>query len=155
MSLKTWFLGTNAGSSKRTTLHFYDDESFGFRRLPIKDTFFILKEGDKVKKAWCHYFKTQFQFNGYRGFSGDNVTITYDRDIFYDPYNILKPTEKPDKTGRLNQAYISRIATSKIYEAQKQKKSSMMMDRVTWGLLGIIGTECLVLLVSRISCGGG
>jgi hypothetical protein len=154
VDLKTWIFGTGKGS-KRTTLHFYDDESFSFRKLSIKDTLFILKEGDKIVKAWCHFFKMQFQFNGYKGIPGDQVTITYDRDVLYDPYNILSPDEKPNRSGKLNQPYIAGVSTSKIYEAQKQKKSSMMMDRITWALIAIIGVECLVLLIGRISCSGG
>lgn len=165
MSLKAWLLGTNMGGSRRTTLHFHDDESFEFKKLPIKDTFFILKEGEKVIKAWCHFFKTQFQFNGYRGISGDQVTITYDRDIFYDPYDILSPAEKPLKQSAFagakgekpynvfNQPYIARIATSKIYEAQKQKKGSTIMDKVAWGLLAVLGFEGAILLLRFAGCG--
>lgn len=162
MSFKTWLLGTGSISSKRTALHFYDDESFEFIKRTIKDTFFILKDGERVVKAWCHFFKTQFQFDGYKGISGDQVTITFDRDIFYDPYDILQPGEKPKKLDSfeklkspLQQPYISRIANSKVHEAQKQKKGGTMMDKITWGLLAIIGVECLILLLGRVSCGGG
>lgn len=159
MSLMVWLLGSGPKSSKRTALHFYDDESFELIKRHIKDTFFILKEGEKVVEAWCHFFKTQFQFDGYKGISGDQVTITFDRDVCYDPYDILTETEKPVKTGALQgalkQPYISRIANSKVHEAQKQKKGGTIMDKITWGLLAIIGVECLILLLGRVSCGGG
>lgn len=155
MSFKTWLLGSNAGGSKRTTMHFYDDESFEFRRLPIKDTFFILKQGERVVSAWCHFFKTQFNFTGYRSITGDAVTITHERDILYDPYNILGTKEKPNTTGELNQEYIARIANTKIHEAQKQKKKSTMMDKVTYGLLAVVGVEVIVLLLKAVSCSGG
>lgn len=155
MSVKSWFLGSNSGNSRRTTLHFHDDESFEFRKLQILDTFFIKKEGDKVVEAWCHFFKTQFNFSGYKDISGDAVTITHQRDILYDPYNILGVTEKPKINGSLDQAYISRIANTKIHEAQKQKKKSTMMDKVVWGLLAIVGCEVVVLLLKAVSCKTG
>lgn len=150
MSLKTWLLGTNTATAKRTVLHFYDDESFEFKKLPIKDTFFIVKQGEKIIMSWCHFFKLQFQFNGYKNSPGDQVSIVFDRDVLYDPHNILNKNEKPDNTGKFDQAFIKRIATGKIYEAQKQKVGSLMMDKITWALIGILGVEGLVFLVNKI-----
>lgn len=134
MGLKTWLTGTGTTSIKRTVLHFYDDESFVLKKLPIEDGCFLWKEVDKFVKATCHFFKLQFYFPGYRGTPGDQVSISFDRDIIYDPFNILSADEKPDKSQHLNQKWVSRIATSKIYEAQRQKPGSLLGDRVTWFL---------------------
>lgn len=151
MSLKTWLTGTGTTSIKRTVLHFYDDESFVFKKLPIKDGCFLWKEMDKYVKATCHFFKLQFAFAGYKGIPGDQVTISFDRDILYDPHNILNPDEKPDKSGFLNQKWISRIATSKIYEAMKQKPGSLFMDRVSWFLGGTLGVLTIAFLIGWLT----
>jgi hypothetical protein len=151
MGIKSWLTGTGAISIKRTVLHFYDDESFIFKKLTIKDGCFLWKEADKYIKATCHFFKLQFAFPGYHGITGDQVTISFDRDILYDPHNILKADEKPDKTGLLSQKWVSRIATSKIYEAQKQKPGSLLMDKITWFLGSALALLSLAFFISWIT----
>jgi hypothetical protein len=151
MGIKTWLTGTGTTSIKRTVLHFYDDESFVLKKLPIRDGCFLWKEGDKFVKATCHLFKLQFHFPGYRGAPGDQVSISFDRDILYDPHNILSVDEKPDKTRALNQTWVSRISTSKIYEAQLQKPGSLLGDRIVWFLGGTLSLMVIAFFINYLT----
>lgn len=74
---------------KRTQLHFRDDGTFEFRRLEIEDTFLVEKKNDEIIKGWKHFYRNQFPFAGYKGIRSDQVTLSYDRDIILDPYNLV------------------------------------------------------------------
>ena len=86
---------------KRTQLHFRDDGAFEFRRLEIEDTFLVEKKNDEIIKGWKHFYRNQFPFAGYKGIKPDQVTLSYDRDIILDPYNLVDEKDKPDKHRKI------------------------------------------------------
>lgn len=151
-----WFFGKSnsmVNNPRRTQLFFRDDYIFSFRKLLIFKGFFILGKKDKPKEAWAHKFNLQFNFNGFRRIPADAVSIGFDRDILFDPFNILKVDEKPKKglngPGPLNQKWISDIATSSVYELQQQKPKSLVMDKVTLGLTIVLVMIGLAFLLTR------
>lgn len=153
-----WLFGkTNimVNNPKRTQLFFRDDYTFNFRRLPIYKGFFIVGKKDKPLAAWAHKFNLQFNFNGHNRISADAVSIGFDRDILFDPFDILKDDEKPKKgigkTDFLKQKWVSDIATSSVYEHQQQKPKSLIMDRVTLGLTVVLVMMGLAFFISKIS----
>lgn len=136
-----WLFGkTNKAQniSKRTQLYFRDDYKFCFRKLPVFAGALVRKSGDNYIEGWEHYYNNQFMFDGYKDIPGDMVTINSERDIIFDPYNIIDAEKKPKLHGELNQKHIKQIATTAIYENQKQKKKGLLMDKVTAGLLIVL-----------------
>jgi len=78
---------------RRTQLHFRDDGTFEFRRLEIEDTFLIERKGDEIIRGWKHLYRNQFPFAGYKSIKADQVTLSFDRDIILDPYNLVEGDE--------------------------------------------------------------
>ncbi len=136
---------------RRTQLYFRDDGKFCFRRLPIIFGALVVKKGDTLVQAWEHNYNNQFSFDGFKDIPADKVTINSARDVVFDPFNIVDPKDKPDKTGRLNQPHISAIATSAIYRAQKQRPKGLLMDKVTIALGIVLVLEGLAFFISRVA----
>lgn len=86
---------------KRTQLHFRDDGTFEFRRLEIEDTFLIERKGDEIVRGWKHLYRNQFPFAGYRSIKPDQVTLSFDRDIILDPYNLVGGEDDPAKSAKV------------------------------------------------------
>lgn len=87
---------------RRTQLHFRDDGAFEFRRLEIEDTFLVEKDKDEIIRGWKHFYRNQFPFAGYKGIKPDQVTLSYDRDIILDPYNLIRGDEgNPEKRTKM------------------------------------------------------
>ena len=87
---------------KRTQLHFRDDGTFKFRQLEIEDTFLVEKDKDEIIRGWKHLYRNQFPFAGYKGIKPDQVTVSYDRDIILDPYNLVeKDEDNPEKRTKM------------------------------------------------------
>ena len=138
-------------NSKRTQLYFRDDGKFTFRKLPVTSGALVRKKGDNFLEGWEHHYNNQFPFNGYKDIPGDMVTINSARDVVFDPFNIVSPADKPDKTGKLNQPHIADIATAAIYAAQKQKPKGLIMDKVTLGIVITTVLMGLAFFISRIA----
>lgn len=140
-------------NSKRTQLYFRDDGRFCFRKLPVYAGALVRKKGDRLIEGWEHHYNNQFSFDGYNNISGDLVTINSARDVIHDPHDIVNANDKPDKSHKLDQPHIAAMATSAIYEAQKQKPKGLLMDKVTIALMAVLILEGLAFFISRV--GGG
>jgi hypothetical protein len=111
----------------------------------------VRKKGDQLVEGWEHHYNNQFAFNGYKDIPADMVTINSARDVVFDPFNIVDPGEKPDKTGRLNQPHIASIATSAIYAAQKQKPKGLLMDKFSLGLIIVLVLMGLAFFIRMVA----
>lgn len=117
---------------KRTQLYFRDDGGFQFRKLDIEDTFLVEKNSDKeAVKAWMMRYKLLRRFNGFGSIGADMVTISYARDIVFDPFNQLNASEKPEKGKALVKDFISKIAQAKCYQHERTAKGSLFTDKIT------------------------
>jgi len=152
-----WLMGKSnkmVNNPKRTQLFFRDDYTFAFRKLPIVESFMIEGKKDKPTKAWRHFFKLQFPFDGYRNIPADAVSIGFDRDIFYDPFNVLDTKEKPakgfDGTAALRKPWVQEIATAQVYKHQQQKPKGLLMDKVTVGLMIVLVLMGLAFFLDRV-----
>ena len=120
---------------KRTQLYFRDDGGFQFRKLDIEDTFLVEKNNNnEAIKAWMMRYKLLKRFNGFKNIGADMVTISYARDIVFDPFNQLKASEKPEKGRELIKDFIKKIAEAKCYQHERTAKGSTFVDKMTLSL---------------------
>jgi hypothetical protein len=141
---------------KGTQLYFRDDGSFQFRKLLIEDEALVEKnDASVVLKAWKMLYKLLKQFDGYKGIAADNVTISFGRDIIFDPFNQLNETEKPSKGKALKKDFIKNIAEAKCYMHEKTAKPSLIMDRFTLFLGGTMIIMAIGLMAKIALTRGG
>ena len=120
---------------KRTQLYFRDDGGFHFRKLDVEDTFLVEKDQNKEAiKAWMLRYKLLKRFNGYKNIGADMVTISYARDIVFDPFNQLNASEQPERGKQLIKDFIKKIAEAKCYYHERTAKGSTLVDKMTLSL---------------------
>lgn len=115
---------------RRTQLYFRDDGGFMFRKLDIEDGFLAEKIGKEIIKAWMMRYKLLKRFNGYKKIGADMVTLSFARDIVFDPFNQLASTEKPEKGANLIKNFVKKIAEAKCYKHEQKAKGSLLMDKI-------------------------
>jgi len=117
---------------KGTQLYFRDDGGFQFRKIDIEDTFLVEKIGrGEINKAWMMRYKLLKRFDGFKNISADMVTISYARDIVFDPFDQLNLSEKPEKGKELAKAFIKKIAESKCYQHERSAKGSTFTEKIS------------------------
>jgi len=140
MGLFSGIIGTP--KEQRTQLYFRDDGSFLFRKLDVEDGFLVEKNKAKeIIKAWMMRYKLLKRFDGYKNISADMVTLSFARDIVFDPFNQLKEGEKPDKGADLVKGFVRKIAEAKCYKHEQTAKGSLFMDK----LVVFLGTTMILL----------
>ena len=142
-------VGLTIGTTKErgTQLYFRDDGGFIFRKLDIEDGFLVLKDkNSKVIKAWLMRYKLLHRFDGYKNIGADKVTVSFGRDIMFDPFKLLNPNEAPVKGDDLQKLFIRKIATAKCYKHEHEAKGSNVMDR----LQVVMGVTIVLLAVGLL-----
>lgn len=113
-------------------MYFRDDGGFQFRKLDIEDTFLVEKNSQKeAVKAWMMRYKLLRRFDGFKSIDADMVTVSYGRDIVFDPFRQLNDNEKPEKGKKLIKDFIKRIAEAKCYQHERTAKGSTLASTVT------------------------
>lgn len=124
---------------KRTQFHLRDDGKFELRKLDVEEACLVEKDSKgEGFRAWRHFYKLQFPFPGFGKIKADMVTLSYDRDVIFDPYNILEESEKPTKgkdINDLNRPWITEIAQAQRYKAENQQAPSLIGDKITYALI--------------------
>jgi len=146
---------TGTPKEKGTQVLIRDDLSFQIRKLDIEDDALVEKDNNHVvRRAWMMYYKLLKKFNGYKNVSADMVTISFGRDVVYDPLGQLEENEKPERGPELKKDSTSKIATSKCYKHEVYAKPSIFLDKT----LGFMGTTMILLGIAiglRAAFGGG
>lgn len=132
-----------SGAIERTgQLLFRDNGNFRFRQIEISEASLVEKLKGIVIKGWRHFFKLQFPFEGIKGIKAGMFTLSHERDIVYDPFNILSDQEKPEaitpQSGMFNRRGIREVAQSKCYKHEHSKPPSTVIDKVVWALIIIV-----------------
>jgi len=153
---------------KRTQLFFRDDGSFVFRRLEIEDTFLVVKKDGDIVKGWKHFFKNQFPFGGYSNIGADMVTLSYDRDIILDPYNLVGEKEKPDEAvaqdskgngkGQIKSAqpWLVEVGNARRLKMISNRGKSSIFDKIVLFIGATLIFEVLIIgIMVAASRGGG
>lgn len=126
---------------RRTQLYFRDDGGFMFRKLDIEDGFLVEKNSDKeISKAWMMRYKLLKHFNGFKKIGADMVTLSFARDIVFDPFGQLATEEKPEKGASLVKDFVQKIAEAKCYKHEQKAKGSLLIDKLVifMGTIGVL-----------------
>lgn len=166
MGLLGIFGGTE--KEKRTQLFFRDDGNFVFRRLEIEDTFLVVKKDGDIVKGWKHFFKNQFPFGGYSGIGADMVTLSFDRDIILDPYNLVSNKEKPGEVvaqdskgngkGQLKsvQPWLVEVGNARRLKMISNRGKGSIFDKIVLFIGATLMFEVLIIgIMAAVSRGGG
>jgi hypothetical protein len=140
---------------RRTQLHFFDDGSFKFRVLPLKDSCIAQETDGKVLKAWPHFYAGEIQFDGHKGIQGDMVTLSFDRDMILDPFERVPISEstsgKPRKDDVSVKKWLAQIAESQRYKVMSKPSSMMLIDKITLFLGSGFILMVLGFVISKVS----
>ena len=133
---------------QRTQLYFHDDGSFEFRKLDIDVACLLEKDGQgNCIRAFRHFYKNQYPFNGFKKIKADMITLGYGRDIVLDPHGILSADDLPalDKDIlNLDRKGLREIAQSQCYKAENQKGGTLLLDKITMYL----GVTVVILAIA-------
>ena len=129
MAVFDWL--TTATKEKRTMLYFKENGHFKFQKMDVEDTFLLEKKNGRVTRAWEDMRKLRLPFHGWKGIPRDAVTLAHSRDVIYDPFSLLSPTEKP--TGHISaktqargiDAWISDVTQTQQYKRQEECSKKM------------------------------
>lgn len=145
------------GIERKTQLYFHEDRTFEFIKRPLKYGCLMEMDGERIKRAWPHYYHAEIPFEGYKGISAGTITLGFARDIILDPYDkIPKGTDtnkKPDANDISISKWIANKATMmrQIYRAKRT--TTFSINLFEWVLLGILAVEVVVWGI-RFGTGG-
>ena len=91
----------------------------------------------EIVMAWMMPYKLLKRFDGWGKVGADMVTVSFARDIVFDPFGELSGGEKPIKGADLRKDFVRKIAESTVYRHRQQAKGSLIMDKVTT-FLGVV-----------------
>lgn len=129
--------GLTSKKEERTQLHFLDDGSFEFRKLPFQDACLIEKKDDKIDRAWKHFYASELRFDGYgKKFPADMVILGFNRDFILDPFNKIPVHEnpaggKPKKIEADIRSWTAQVAESQRYKVMNKPGNMLLMDKIT------------------------
>jgi hypothetical protein len=132
---------------KKTQLLLKDNRHFTIRKLPLEHSCLVEKDGEKIKRAWKHFFGSEFTFTGYKNASADSVTLSFNRDIILDPFNKVRigenESDKPDNKGKSLIKWLGKISTNmrSIYNSRPEHRTTA--NALFWLFLGI---DCLIFI---------
>lgn len=119
-------------------LLFKDNGNFRFRHIVLDDASLVEKKDGVDIKGWRHTHKLEFPFYGYGDIPEGDYTLSHERDILWDPFNILDDNEKPStdtSKGIFNRRGITEIAANTCYRHEVQPPTQGIMDKITWALV--------------------
>ena len=119
-----------APREKGWNFHIRDDGKFEIRELVLESGWLIEKRGEKEIAAYMQPYKTVKHFDGYGKFPACNMTVTYPRDILFDPFHQLTLNEKPEKGISLKKQMMSRIAESTVNKHEQDAKPTSSTDKI-------------------------
>lgn len=127
----------------KTQLYFRDDNKFRFIKRQIEFSCLVEKEGDKLVRAWKHFYGNQFYFPGYKNISADTVTLGFARDIILDTFEKIPTGELVSEKPKLRDArglknWIAKIAENQRHIYRTQRKNTFKEDIINWCLVGVL-----------------
>ncbi len=138
------------GKSKETKMQLFlhDDDSMEFRRLEIDFTVLIEKVNKKINAAFKHFYKMEYDFEGYKNIPAGKVTLGFPRDVVCDVFNSLDENKDGIKKGtNLDRPWITEISKNAFYKAKTQKSQGLFMDRFSTACLFIVIAEAIGIII--------
>lgn len=132
-----------APKERKTQLYFRDDNSFEFIKRDLKFGCLVEMVGEKLNRAWKHFYSCQIPFPGYKNIQADTIVLGFSRDIILDVFNKVPqgtdPMQKPDvKKSDSMKKWRSNIAEQQRQIYYKQRETNFWTSRVTWVLIGVL-----------------
>lgn len=150
-TINSWF-GAGKPKEQKTTLHIHDDDSIEFRKLEIDFTCLIERVQKRIVAAYKHFYKLEYDFEGYKALSAGKITITNTRDVITDLFgNIDEGKDKIKKGVELDRPWISNISKSAFYKVKAQKAPSLLMDRFSVLCMILIGAEAIGIIIKVVT----
>lgn len=140
--LGTTFMATGF----RMALFFYNDNTFEFKKLPVKDASVVITKGENIESAWPALNKLMLPFAGLKGIKRTKVLPICENDIIYDIFDKLEPDEKPNQGDGLVKEWIQKKAETIRYRHQAKPKVSSLVNRVVM-FLGIALVAMVLMLI--------
>lgn len=141
--------------SKGWNFHIRDDGKFEIRQLDLDSGWLIEKHGEKEIAAYLQPYKTLKHFDGFGKFPACNMTITYPRDILFDPFHQLTLNERPEKGTSLKKQMMSRIAESTVNKHEQDAKPTSATDKIILFLGSVIVILALSIGLQVLANRGG
>lgn len=148
------------GKDYRTQLHFYEDHSFDFVKRELWCSCLVERSGEKLVRAWKHFYGCELAFPGYKKTPSTLVTLGFGRDIILDLFNKVPTTSTGEVTKKPTAAnikeWIAQIATNMRQLYRSKRENTTLTNLITWVLLGILMFQSLTWLViwARQNYGG-
>lgn len=140
----------NVPSGQRTQMIFFNDNTFQFRKLPVRDAAVAIKNGEDIELAWPALNKLLLPFFGLPGIKKTKVLICCENDIIFDVFNRLSDDEKPETGPQLVKNWIKSKAETVRYRHQSKPKVSSLMNRVTLFLGASLVLMVLILGITAL-----
>lgn len=146
-TINSWF-GAGKPKEQKLTLHIHDDDTIEFRRLEIDFTCLIERFQKRITAAFKHFYKLEYDFEGYKALPAGKVTITNTRDVVTDLFNNLDETKDNIKKGvNLDRPWITDVSRAAFYKVKAQKNSGILMDRFTILCIILIAAEAIGIII--------
>src|SRR3972149_140555 len=131
------------GVERKTQLFFRDDNSFVFVKRNLKFSCLVEMAGEKIVKAWKHFYGCQLPVAGYKNMSADMVTLGFARDIILDVFNKVPEgndiMNKPNLRDKASMGkWIANIAENQRHFFRAKRESQVWTSRVTWALIAVL-----------------
>jgi hypothetical protein len=139
-------MGLGKAKEKKIQFFIHDDDSMEFVKRTIEDTVLIEMRNGKPVAAFKHYYKLEYDFEGYKNLPAGKITLGYPRDIMLDLFNTLEVKDKFTKGNDLNRPWITDIAANAFYKAKTQKAPSLLMDRFSVLCMFLVAGEAIAIL---------
>ena len=138
---------------KGSQLLFRDDGSFLMRKLLIEDGFLLEKDSNGIsRRAWMQFYKLLKEYPGYSfvKIGADMITVSFNRDVLFDPFGQLNTDEKPTMGQDLKKSFVTKIADAKCYRHEVNAKPNNHMDKITT-YLGVVVIMLVIAVLIKVA----
>lgn len=144
----------------RKQLYFFEDRTFDFVRRELAFSCLVERTGDKLARAWKHFYSCELAFPGYKKAPAAMVTPGFGRDIILDIFNKVPQTTTGEVTKKPTtstlKSWIATIATNMRQIYRGKRKSNTMNTWITFILMGVLVVQVITWLIiwARQNYGG-
>lgn len=117
-------------TGSRLVCLFYNDNTFEFKKLPVKDSSVLIKKGEDILAAYPLLNKCVMPFVGMTGIKRGRVLVACESDIIFDVFSRLADEEKPEKGPGLVKKWIQKKAETVRYRHQAKPKVSTILNKI-------------------------
>jgi hypothetical protein len=154
MDFNSILVSVGLGKAKEQKIQFFlhDDDTVEFRRLEVDFTVLIERVNDRVRAAFKHFYKLEYDFEGYKNLPAGKVSLGFPRDVVCDLFNTLDESKDNIQKGvNLDRKWITDISKNAFYKAKLQAAPSFFMDKFTSICIVIAVAEAIGIVVKAVT----